>query len=78
MPISRRFELFACVTKVDDAGNVLEFSHGQVAMESVPSTNTKLDFQLSFDDWLERETFWAFHMENAESFETEFDDAEGE
>lgn len=68
----RRFELFACVTIVDqDTGNVLEFSHGCVAKED--GEPGPKDHQLSFDDFIEREAMWAQRLEEAEGFEEEFD-----
>lgn len=70
----RRFELFACVTTVDlDTGNVLDFSHGCVAKEDTPISGGPKDYQMSFDDFLEREALWALRMDEAESFEEEFD-----
>lgn len=70
----RRFELFACVTIVDqDTGNVLEFSHGCVAKEDGPVSAGPREAQLSFDDFMEREALWAMRMDEAEGFEEEFD-----
>lgn len=68
----RRFELFACVTIVDqDTGNVLEFSHGCVAKED--NEPGPKDAQVSFDQFLEREALWAMRLDEAEGFEEEFD-----
>lgn len=70
----RRYELFCAVTIVDlDTGNVLEFSHGCVAKEDTPVSAGPKEAQLSFDDWMEREALWAMRLDEAESFEEEFD-----
>lgn len=70
----RHFELFACETVRDaDTGNVLRFDHAFVVQEKVDGVAPQ-GAQLTFDDWLERELFWQYHLEHGDSYAEEDSD----
>jgi len=69
---TRHFELFACETIRDaDTGNVLQFDHSFIVSEQVDGKDRPTNAQLSFDEWLEREMLWNYHLERGDGYADE-------
>jgi len=74
----RKFELIACEAWYDAAGNVLQFDHGIVAVREIDPDESPLSAQRSFDEFIEEEAGWAYHLNNVEDGDREDGPSEGE
>lgn len=63
--VRRRFELFALEAWEDAHGNILEVNHGTVVTCHLEPDTRALDFQRTFDEFIEEELFWDHHLNNA-------------
>jgi len=63
----------------DDDNNVLQFSHATVVrteLEPADAGSGGPNAQLTFDDWLEAEAFWDYHLNSGQGPEDEDEDGQ--